>query len=104
MQYVIIADHPPDLCPMGNGKTRLLLRETARSLPRLAEGLGVTILAWRLLSTEHTTVGIVEAASIEVVSELIIQSRLIQWNSVHIHPTLSTDEVLAKADRLTTLF
>src|SRR6266498_359150 len=44
MQFVIIAEHSPELCPMSNAKIRDLMKESATEIPSLAEKLGVNII------------------------------------------------------------
>ena len=33
MQFVIIAEHSPELCPMSNAKIRDLMKESATEIP-----------------------------------------------------------------------
>src|SRR3990172_2231959 len=99
-QFVLIAEHPPELCPTGNAKTRKMMKEGAKELPVLAQKLGVEILTLRVFGGDHVVLGIVEAADIEAVREFIMQSRLIQWNTVKVHATWSMEEALTKADAL----
>jgi len=104
MQFVMIAEHPPDLCPTSNAKIREMMKQGASQMPALAQKLGVQILTIRVFGGDHIVLGIVEAADIEAVREFVMQSRLIQWNTVKIHATYSLEEALAKADTLPTMF
>ena len=36
MQYVIMAEHPPQLCPTSNAKTRAIVKKGMPKLPALA--------------------------------------------------------------------
>ena len=40
-QYVIIADHTPDICPSSNAKVRAYATERMGQIPKLAEEAGV---------------------------------------------------------------
>jgi len=104
MQFVIIAEHAPELCPTANAKTRALLQEGAKALPELAEKLGVGIVTMNVFGPDHVIVGVVEAADIEAVREFVWQSRLIQWNTTKIHATWSFEEALARLETLPTIF
>jgi hypothetical protein len=44
-QYLVVAQHPPDLCPSANETIRTLASEGGKEMPALAEKLGVKILA-----------------------------------------------------------
>jgi len=104
MQFVVLAEHPPQLCPTGNAKTREMMKQGAKELPALAQKLGVQLLTTRVFGGDHIVLSIVEAGDIEVVREFIMQSRLVQWNTVKIHATWSMEEALEKADQLPTMF
>jgi hypothetical protein len=102
--FAIIAEHPPELCPTSNARTRQMLKEGAAQIPQLAEKLGVDIVTLRIFGPDHIVLAVVEASDIEPVREFILQSRLIQWNTTNIHATYSMEEALAKADVLETIF
>jgi hypothetical protein len=77
---------------MSNAKTRELLMQTAPEIPQIANKIGVKILAGPYVSREHTSVVVVEASSGEDLDTLIVESRLAQWNSVHILPALPMEQ------------
>jgi len=104
MQFVITAEHPPQLCPTGNAQTREMMKQGAKELPALAQKLGIEIITIRVYGGDHVVLALVEASDIEKVREFIMQSRLIQWNTVKIHATWSMEEALEKADQLPTMF
>ena len=39
MQFVVVSEHAPNLCPTSNAQTRELMREGAKELPTLAQKL-----------------------------------------------------------------
>jgi predicted RecB family endonuclease len=102
--FAVIAEHPPELCPTSNARTRQMMREDAPQIPKLAEQLGVEILTLRVFGPDHVVLVVVEADDIESVRDLMFQSRLIQWNTTTIHPTYSLEEALARADELEAIF
>jgi hypothetical protein len=102
--YAVIAEHPPELCPTSNARTREMMKEDAGQIPRLAEQLGVEITSLRVFGPDHILLAVVEADAIEAVRDLMFQSRLIQWNTTKIHATYSMEEALAKADKLEPIF
>lgn len=102
--FAVIAEHPPELCPTSNARTRQMLKEGAAQIPQLAEQLGVDIVTLRIFGPDHIVLAVVEANDIEVVRDFILQSRLIQWNTTNIHATYSMEEAVAMADDLEAIF
>jgi hypothetical protein len=102
--FAVIAEHPPQLCPTSNARTRQMLTEGAAQIPQLAEQLGVDIVTLRVFGPDHIVLAVVEAKDIEAVRDFIIESRLIQWNTTKIHATYSMEEAIARADDLEAIF
>jgi hypothetical protein len=102
--FAVIAEHPPELCPTSNARTRQMLKEGAAQMPQLAEQLGVDIVTLRIFGPDHIVLAVVEANDIEVVRDFVLQSRLIQWNTTKIHATYSMEEALARSDELEAIF
>jgi len=100
-QYVIRITHPPDQCPTANAKTRKMLLEGATALPQLAQKLRVKITAGPLiLGMEHEGVTVVEADSVETVQEFILQSGLMQWNSVRVSSARTMQQAIEEMSRV----
>ncbi|MGA2790519.1 MAG: hypothetical protein ABSF00_07110 [Candidatus Bathyarchaeia archaeon] len=104
MQFVVFAEHPPELCPMSNAKTRQMMKQGAKEMPDLAKKLGVKIVTMNVYGPEHVILAVMEATDIEAVRNFILQSRLIQWNTTKINATWSFEDTLAKLDQLPTIF
>jgi hypothetical protein len=104
MQFVIIAEHGPELCPMSNAKVRDLAKQTVGDMPNLAEKLGVNLITTSVFGPDHVIHTVAEADNIEAVREFVMQSRLAQWNTTRIHATWSMEEAMRKADELPTVF
>ena len=102
--FAIIAEHPPNLCPTSNARTRGLLKAGASQIPQLAEGLGVGIDTLRIFGPDHIILAVVEASDIESVRSFALQSGLMQWNTVRIHATYSIDEAVAMVDEVEAIF
>ena len=103
-QFAVIAEHPPNLCPMSNALTRQMMKEGAGQMPQLTEQLGINIVTFRILGPDHIFVAVVEADDIDVVRNFIVQSRLMQWNTVKVHATYSMEEALTMIDEVETIF
>ena len=102
--FAVIAQHPPELCPTSNARTRQLMKDGAPQIPQIAERLGVEIVTLRVFGPDHVVLAVVEADDIERVRDFLFQSRLIQWNTTTINPTYSMEEALARADEMEMLF
>jgi uncharacterized protein with GYD domain len=100
MQFVVVAEHSPESCPTSNKQIRDLMREGAKEIPDLAKKLGVEIITLRVLGPDHQVIAVVEAADIEAVRDLLMQSRLVQWNTTTVRATWSMEEALTRAEAL----
>jgi uncharacterized protein with GYD domain len=104
MQYLIVGQHPPDLCPSANEKIRKLASEGGKEMPTLAEKLGVKILATYVPMTNHQVYVAVEADDANSVREFAFQGRLGQWNTVEIFQTSTLEEALIRVQELPTIY
>jgi hypothetical protein len=99
--YVIRLTHPPDQCPAANSKVRERIVQGASEIPKLADRLGVKIVAGPLvLGSEHEGVAIVESERVETVNDFVEQSGLVQWNSVRVSMATPLQDALAGLDKL----
>jgi uncharacterized protein with GYD domain len=104
MQYLIVGHHPPDLCPSANKKIRDLATEGGKSMPELAEKLGVKITATYVPMTNHQVYVAVEADDANAVREFAWQGRLGQWNTIEILQTSPLEEALTRINELETIY
>jgi hypothetical protein len=102
--FAVIAEHPPQLCPTSNARTRQMMKEGAPRIPQLAERLGVEIVTLRVFGPDHILLAVVDANDIEAVRDFIFQTGLIQWNTTNIHSTYSMEEALVRVDEMETIF
>lgn len=104
MHYVILANHTAEVCPTSNAKTRTLLQEVAPEIPGIAGKHGVNILAGPYANREHTVVVIVETESSEALDTFLVETRLAQWNTVRILPSLPMEAAMREIEEGTSLF
>ena len=102
--FAFIAEHPPQLCPTSNSRTREILKEGAGQIPGLAQELGVDIVTLRVFGPDHVLLGVVEADGIGSVRDFALRSRLMQWNTVKIHATYSVEEAVGLVDEVEAIF
>jgi hypothetical protein len=104
VHFVLLATHSPDICPTSNAKTKGLLLELAPQIPSIAQKHGVNIVAGPFVNREHMAVVIVETDSADGLDDFLVDSRLGQWNKVHILPSRSLQEGLTEIQEGTSLF
>jgi uncharacterized protein with GYD domain len=103
-QYLIVGQHPPDLCPAANETVRKLSADGAAEMPGLAEKLGVKLLATYVPMTNHQVYAAVEADDANAVREFAFQGRLSQWNTVEILQVSTLEEALTRVQELPTIY
>ncbi len=96
-QYVILADHPANICPSSNASSRARAIEgLGQALPTLSADAGVAFLTGPLhLDPGHRTVSVVEAPNIEAVTQLVYATGLSQWNTVEVCPVTPVADMMA---------
>ena len=76
----------------------------ATELPKLAQKLGVKFLAGPLISSAHTSFAVVETEKVDAVRDLVLQSGLIQWNSIEIVPSITMEQAIVEVEKLTPIY
>ena len=104
MNFVLLATHTADVCPLSNSKTRDLMLQTAPQTPDIAERNGVSLVAGPYVSDEHLVVTIVETDTAEKVHQFLSDARLSQWNTVRVVPALTVQEGMKEIQEGTALF
>lgn len=104
MHFVLLAEHSAEVCPTSNSKTREALLQVAPQIPSIAESAGVKIVAGPYVNREHVTVAVLEADKADNVDRFIFETRLNQWNSVRVLPSLPMAEGLAQLQEQPAMF
>jgi uncharacterized protein with GYD domain len=103
-QYLIVGQHPPNLCPASNETIRKLSQEGGAQIPELAEKLGVKVTATYVPMNNHMVFAAVEGDDMATVREFAFQSRLGQWNTIDIYQVATLEEALTKVNELPTIY
>jgi hypothetical protein len=104
MHFVILGTHSAEVCPTSNAKTKALLIEVAPQVADLAQKHGVNIVAGPFANREHTLVVIAETDSAEALDNFLVETRLPQWNTVRILPSVSMQDAMQELQESSTLF
>ena len=96
-QYVLFADHTPDLCPSSNAKVRARALDglSPDNVEKVAEALGMKFVLSPLhLDPSHRTLAVIEAPAIEAVNKWVIETGMFQWNTVEVSAVTTIDEMM----------
>jgi hypothetical protein len=104
VRFLIMGQHPPDLCPTSNAKVREIANDAARELESTAQRHGVRVVDTFLTQTSHHVFLLVDADGIEPVRRFAMQSRLGQWNTLDIYATNTLDETLEAANEIPPIY
>jgi uncharacterized protein with GYD domain len=104
MHYVLLGTHSAEVCPMSNSKTKALMLEMAPQIPKIAEETGVTLVAGPYVNREHTVVTVVEADRSEDLDRFLVESRIAQWNTIRVMPSLPMDQGISQIQSSTPIF
>lgn len=103
MDFVVVAEHPPDLCPHSNVKVREQVPHLS-DFRALAKKLGIDTVFSGIPVPEHKTFRVFRAPSFEVVRRLMAESGFVQTNTVTIRQTESVEEYQKEIETTTPIF
>jgi hypothetical protein len=92
--------HSGQECPTSNSNVRKLLENLGKEMPTLSQKLGVKILIGPLVSAEHKSIVVLQTERAEAVWDFIMQSGLIQWNSINVLPCKTIEEAMPEILKL----
>lgn len=101
---VLVMTHPPDQCPAANSTIRKLSANTASEFPKLAKKHGIRFTAGPLATNEHRMFAFVEAEKIESINDFLIDSALLQWNSIEMIPGQPVESGLKEIEKLKPIY
>jgi hypothetical protein len=98
--FVVMTEHPPQLCQTSNAKCADLYKKLGPVL-QSADGIpGFKVLIGPLITSDHRSFLVAEADSYEDVRKFGVASRVIQWNSVTVIPVVSYEIARSELDDL----
>lgn len=106
-QYALLADHTPDICPGSNGRTRARALEGTGpdNMQKVCADLGVSFVLEPLhLDPSHRVLAVLEAPSIETVTEFVMATGLFQWNTVESYPVTPIAEMMQRVSEFPVVF
>ena len=92
--YGIYGSHTTEACPLFNKENRKMLLETAAGFEATASGYGVKLISAYHSGLEHTFIWIVEAENAHSIQDLMVESKVANWNATKIVPLRTLENVL----------
>ncbi len=92
--YGIYGTHATEACPLFHEGNRKLLLETAAGFEETAGRFGVKLVAAYHSGLEHTFVWIVESENAHSIQDLMVESKVANWNGLKIVPLRTLENVV----------
>ena len=106
-RYVLMANHSPDLCPSSNARVRARVLEALNpeNQARITSSLGIeTVFGPFHLDPSHRTVALLDAPSVEAVSQFVMETGIFQWNTVEVCAATPVQELMPRLLGMPVLF
>jgi hypothetical protein len=101
--FVVIAEHPPNLCPHSNAVVRKQM-ERVPEFRVIAKRLEIEVIFTGIPVPEHQTIMILRAPSFEAVRTFMVESGFVQTNTITIRQTESLEEFFNEIKGSTPIF
>jgi hypothetical protein len=101
--FVVIAEHPPQLCPHSNAAARRIMQRVSE-IQSIAKRLEIEIIFSGIPVPEHQTIMILRAPSFEAVRTFTVETNFVQINTVTIRQTESIEEFFNETQDSTPIF
>lgn len=95
MIFVAIAEHTPAMCPGSNQDTMNIVGEAMPKVPDLEKKHNVENLGTYVLLGAHKNVLILDAPSFEAAELLLLESKMVAWNTVQISQACTPEQAMA---------
>ena len=92
--YGVYGTHATEACPLFHAGNRKLLLETAAGFEETAGRFGVKLVAAYHSGLEHTFVWIVESENAHSIQDLMVESKVANWNGLKIVPLRTLENVV----------
>ena len=95
MIFVAIAEHTPAMCPGSNQDTMNMIGEAMPKVPELEKKHNVKNLGTYVLLGAHKNVMILDAPSFEAAELVLLESKMISWNTVQLSQAYTPEQAMA---------
>jgi hypothetical protein len=101
--FVVVAEHPPQLCPHSNAAARKIMQRVPE-IEAIAKKLEIEIIYSGIPVPEHQTIMILRAPTFEAVRTFTVETQFVQINTITIRQTESVEEFFDETKDDTPLF
>ncbi len=95
MKFLAIAQHTPAQCPGSNEQVLGIVTESMPKIPDLEKKHNVTNLGMHVTLGGHTMVIILDAPSYQAAEMVLLESRMLEWNTVNLSQSYTPEEAMA---------
>jgi hypothetical protein len=101
--FVVVAEHSPQLCPHSNAAARKIMGRVSE-IEAIAKRLEIEITFSGIPVPEHQTIMILRAPTFEAVRTFTVETNFVQINTITIRQTESVEEFFNETKDSTPLF
>ena len=98
MLHMVVINHGPDTCAAAHDDVAELAKSGFGGLSTKPEELSATIKGIWVDMPAHALWALVDAPNAHVVSRLMAEQKIMNWNTVVVHPIMTMDEALGKVE------
>ena len=95
MNFIAIAEHTPAQCPGSNEDVFNVVSASMPQIPELEKKHGVTNQGIYVTLGLHKMVIILDAPSYEAAEHLLLESKMISWNTVQLSQAYTLEQAMA---------
>jgi|SRR3972149_7855655 len=93
MLYMVVSRHGPEICPMANPKAAEKMRYAIEHMNDVTKKLNIKVSGNWVDVPAHIIYMLVDANNAHDISQMVIELRIMEWNTVVINPVLPMAEV-----------
>lgn len=100
MLFIAIGDHHPSMCPSTNKQVFDMISQSMEQMQGLADQLKVKLVGAYSLAPQHRLVIIIDAPDADAARQMIMRSRLANWNDLALSPAMPVEDAIRFAGDL----
>ncbi|MEU6403367.1 hypothetical protein [Streptomyces sp. NPDC046985] len=101
--YVVITLHPPQLCQTSNKVSGEMCKKLGPEMANSSK-YGVTVHIGPLITSDHRSFWVMEAEDYDGLRKFVVESGLIQWNSVTTLPVIDYSTAMSEVESVTPIW
>jgi len=98
--YGIYGSHATEACPLFNETNRKMLLQSVKDFEKVSSKYGVKLLHAYHSGLEHTFLWIVESDNAHAIQDLMVESKVGNWNSIKIVPLRTLQNIVEYCEKI----